>query len=125
MDGGKYPLGGKCSRKRTGPPATALPGLTLPEERQRAVQTVRRPASQEQPEHPGKGEPALREARNPLDVRTEAPGTAPALAAERRTGGREKGEYALKRSNNPDVLYGRDFDDDFIEIEQIDGEMGR
>ena len=38
--------------------------------------------------------------------------------------GREKGEYALKRSNNPDVLYGRDFDDDFIEIEQIDGEMG-
>ena len=68
------------------PPATALPGITLPEERQRAVQTVRRPASQEQPEHPGKGEPALREARNPLDVRTEAPGTAPALAAERRTG---------------------------------------
>ena len=30
----------------------------------------------------------------------------------------------MKRSNNPDVLYGRDFEDDFIQIEEIDGEMG-
>ena len=31
--------------------------------------------------------------------------------------GREKGELSVKRSNNPDVLYGRDFEDDFIQIE--------
>ncbi|MDO4295588.1 MAG: PolC-type DNA polymerase III [bacterium] len=29
-----------------------------------------------------------------------------------------------KKSDNPDVLYGRDFEDDFIEIEKIDEEMG-
>ena len=29
-----------------------------------------------------------------------------------------------KRSDNPDVLYGRDFDDECIEIEKIDGEIG-
>ena len=32
--------------------------------------------------------------------------------------------YSLKRSDNPDVLYGRDFDDDFTPIEAIEGEMG-
>ncbi|WP_432628774.1 PolC-type DNA polymerase III N-terminal domain-containing protein, partial [Brotaphodocola sp.] len=29
-----------------------------------------------------------------------------------------------KKSDNPDVLYGRDFEDDFIEIEKIEGEIG-
>ncbi len=29
-----------------------------------------------------------------------------------------------RRSDNPDVLYGRDFEDDFVEIEKIEGEMG-
>ena len=30
----------------------------------------------------------------------------------------------MKRSDNPDVLVGRDFEDDAIPIEQIVGEMG-
>lgn len=29
-----------------------------------------------------------------------------------------------KRTDNPDVLYGRDFEDEFMDIKQIDGEMG-
>ena len=29
-----------------------------------------------------------------------------------------------KKSDNPDVLFGRDFEDDFTEIEKIEGEMG-
>ena len=29
-----------------------------------------------------------------------------------------------KKSENPDVLYGRDFEDDFIELEKIEGEIG-
>ena len=45
----------------------------------------------------------------------------------------KKGEYSrggdynrgsVKRSDNPDVLYGRDFDEDAIKIEDIIGEMG-
>ena len=32
--------------------------------------------------------------------------------------------FTVKKSNNPEVLYGRDFEDDFLEIEKIDGEMG-
>ena len=34
------------------------------------------------------------------------------------------GLRSLKRSDNPDVLYGRDFDDDTITIDSISGEMG-
>ena len=36
------------------------------------------------------------------------------------------GDYrrALKRSDNPDVIYGRDIDDEAIEIRTIEGEMG-
>ena len=33
-------------------------------------------------------------------------------------------KYSVKRSNNPDVLYGRDFEDEPMEIEKIDGEIG-
>ena len=35
---------------------------------------------------------------------------------------RDRGSY--KKSDNPDVVYGRDFDDEAIRIEQIMGEMG-
>jgi len=40
--------------------------------------------------------------------------------------GYRRGDYRrpLKRSDNPDVLYGRDFEDDCIEIASIEGEMG-
>ncbi|WP_394527056.1 PolC-type DNA polymerase III [Lacrimispora sp. JR3] len=34
------------------------------------------------------------------------------------------GNFYTKRSDNPDVLYGRDFDGEIIEIENIDGEIG-
>lgn len=34
------------------------------------------------------------------------------------------GNSYTKRSDNPDVLYGRDFDGEMIEIEKIDGEIG-
>lgn len=41
-------------------------------------------------------------------------------------GGRGKGGFSggFKRSDNPDVVFGRDFEDDTILIEQIVGEMG-
>ena len=32
--------------------------------------------------------------------------------------------FAPKKSDNPDVVYGRDFDDEPMEIEQITGEIG-
>ncbi|WP_124067486.1 PolC-type DNA polymerase III [Clostridium sp. E02] len=35
-----------------------------------------------------------------------------------------KNSYGGKRSDNPEVLYGRDFDDEIIEIEKIEGEIG-
>ena len=40
--------------------------------------------------------------------------------------GYRKGEFkrAIKRSDNPDVIYGRDFEEDAIPIEDILGEMG-
>ena len=59
-------------------------------------------------------------------------------ASARRTGGapkeyrRQGGLYQnegkrkrpLKRSDNPDVIYGRDFEDDPIKLETVEGEMG-
>ena len=41
--------------------------------------------------------------------------------------GERSGDYnrgSVKRSDNPDVLYGRDFDDEAMKIEDIIGEMG-
>ncbi|MGN0350466.1 MAG: PolC-type DNA polymerase III [Roseburia sp.] len=39
---------------------------------------------------------------------------------------KKRGDFGggYKKSDNPDVIYGRDFDDDTIEIEKIVGEMG-
>lgn len=37
---------------------------------------------------------------------------------------RKSGGYQTKKSDNPDVLFGRDFEDPSIEIEKIDGEIG-
>lgn len=41
-------------------------------------------------------------------------------------GGRSRGGFSggFKRSDNPDIIYGREFEDDTILIEQIVGEMG-
>ncbi len=38
--------------------------------------------------------------------------------------GRDFRERPLRRSDNPDVIYGRDFEDEAIRIDQIAGEMG-
>ena len=43
---------------------------------------------------------------------------------DRDSGFGEDKKYSVKRSNNPDVLYGRDFEDEPMEIEKIDGEIG-
>ncbi len=70
---------------------------------------------------------------NPAPVLAAAGGTGgkPALNKGRKGWGRdrdsgfgEERKFSVKRSNNPDVLYGRDFEDDFIEIDKIDGEIG-
>ena len=39
-------------------------------------------------------------------------------------GGVKKREYGLKRSENPDVFYGRDFDEEAVTIDTIQGEVG-
>ena len=45
-----------------------------------------------------------------------------------RKGGFKKSDWSTggyrKRSDNPDVLYGRDFEDNFTEIDKIEGEIG-
>ena len=41
-----------------------------------------------------------------------------------KTGGVKKHEYGLKRSDNPDVFYGRDFDEEAVTIDTIQGEVG-
>ncbi|MCM1258726.1 MAG: PolC-type DNA polymerase III, partial [Roseburia sp.] len=50
-------------------------------------------------------------------------------AGERKTapvsdGEKKETSYSIKKSDNPDVIYGRDFDDEVIAIEKIMGEMG-
>lgn len=40
----------------------------------------------------------------------------------RKGGSFEKG--ALKRSDNPDVIYGRDFEEEAMKIEELIGDMG-
>lgn len=42
----------------------------------------------------------------------------------RENGGRRRFEGGMKKSDNPDVIYGRDFEDESIPIEKIVGEMG-
>ena len=37
---------------------------------------------------------------------------------------RGDGSRSVRRSDNPDVLYGRDFESESLAIEQIQGEMG-
>ena len=59
----------------------------------------------------------------------QEPGTSKAKAPEKEEhrsfakGGSKRGNF-VKRSNNPDVIYGREFDDEPIEIKDIQGEIG-
>ncbi len=46
------------------------------------------------------------------------------VPGERRKGSFQPGERPLRRSNNPDVIYGRDFDGENLEIEKISGPIG-
>lgn len=45
-------------------------------------------------------------------------------SAERKPEKKQWEKRGLKRSDNPEVLYGKDFDDDTISIDEISGEMG-
>lgn len=56
----------------------------------------------------------------------EAPAGASRRMSKSAAGSREKSDFKrpLKRSDNPDVIYGRDFDEDAMPIEEIIGEMG-
>ncbi len=78
------------------------------------------------------GKPVPSESRSAQEVRpVKAAGLADAhggrgvggLKRDFRKSGRNQGGYH-KKSDNPDVLYGRDFEDHFVEIEKIEGEMG-
>lgn len=51
-------------------------------------------------------------------------GTLAGGEASGKNGGRGEFKRALKRSDNPDVIYGRDFEEDAIPIEDVIGEMG-
>ncbi len=57
---------------------------------------------------------------------SEAPQGPPAGAPKYAAGGRDKSDFKrpLKRSDNPDVIYGRDFEEEAMPIEDIIGEMG-
>ncbi|MBE5867896.1 MAG: PolC-type DNA polymerase III [Lachnospiraceae bacterium] len=64
---------------------------------------------------------------NPDRAEKKAAGQAGGFGSEKKTGGfagkREFGR-SLKRSDNPDVIYGRDFEEEAIRMEDIIGEMG-
>ena len=62
---------------------------------------------------------------SPCQDRGKPPGKDLSKGRERRED-RRAGRFggALRRSDNPDVLVGRDFEEDAIPIEQIVGEMG-
>ncbi len=64
------------------------------------------------------GEPAARSVQTPQPSRKPAAGEKPAFRE-----GKKFGSYQ-KKSDNPDVLFGRDFDDNFTDIREIGGEMG-
>ncbi|MCI8327026.1 MAG: PolC-type DNA polymerase III, partial [Lachnospiraceae bacterium] len=78
----------------------------------------------------GRGEEAKEEQK---DFVSSAPDTEPikkpALNPDRRKISSQKEnfrkkEYSLKRSENPDVFYGRDFEEEAITIDSIQGEVG-
>ena len=64
-------------------------------------------------------------ARKGLSLRPDSPSKKGAFS-RRGEGGWRAGRsgYSARRSDNPDVLWGRDFEDGFTPIEQIEGEIG-
>ncbi len=65
----------------------------------------------------------LGQGKNPENQRKGFGGANPGEASQNSAPNRRFGSYQRK-SDNPDVLYGRDFEDDFIPIKDIGGEMG-
>ena len=55
-----------------------------------------------------------------------APGKQEFKKGEFKKGDFKKGDFnrSVKRSDNPDVIYGRDFEEEAIPIEEIIGDMG-
>ena len=71
------------------------------------------------------GIPASGKGRNGLHNAKQFSAPAPGKKGEwGKKGDRADGRRAVKRSDNPDVLYGRDFDEEAMPIEDILGEMG-
>ncbi len=78
--------------------------------------------------------PAKEAERQPSGQSAQGAGSVSSFSGNGEKGGLRKGEItksgrpdfkrALKRSDNPDVIYGRDFQEDAIPIEDIEGEMG-
>ena len=72
------------------------------------------------------GEPVGEPVERPVKQEKPVEFAAAAGQSKRRSGDRDRGDQKrpLKRSDNPDVIYGRDFDEDAMPIEDIIGEMG-
>ncbi len=82
-------------------------------------------------EYKDAGQPALREEKSASQspARLSQSGSQGFSSAPGKSAGfkgREKGDYRrpLKRSDNPDVIYGRDFEEEAMPIEDIIGEIG-
>ena len=58
---------------------------------------------------------------------TKKPAKEPAKTNDNKKGFQKFSDYkrAPKKVDNPDVIFGRDFEDDIIKIEEIDGEIGQ
>ena len=83
---------------------------------------------EEKPAEPKK-EAARAEQKKTDTKKSEKPEKVPAAPAKRQAGenaGFKRGEgfRSVRRSDNPDVLYGRDFEGESLAIEQIQSEMG-
>ncbi len=76
--------------------------------------------AKEQPEE----NTAAEKQQNAKAAAPKKPAAPPAATAQKNGGGFQRGSFTRRRSDNPDVLYGRDFDEEDIPIVQIQGEIG-
>jgi len=102
--------------------------------RRRAQQSGKKSFDREQPD----GEQSVREASQTQGKAQEKPAAQPSGAGmtksfqgkgqfrrkEFRKGEFRRGSDSLRRSDNPDVIFGRDFEEEAMRIEDIIGEMG-
>ncbi len=76
----------------------------------------------EEDKRPEKPEPAPPKKRQPAPAAQGGKKEQPAASGEGKAA--EGRKTYSRRSDNPDVLFGRDFEDEFTEIDKIDGEIG-